>query len=149
MGSKSNTWEEQALEMLFINTTVPLIGDAGGLRGSATAGSLYISLHLSDPGESGTQETNEISYTGYARKAVIRNDLSGWEFTSGSLKNMGTLVFGKMTGGTGGTVTHFGIGTSSSGAGKLLYSGAFAAGRQITEGITVSIPSEEIVITED
>lgn len=48
---------------LFNNTTWANVGDATGIVGSGTAGSLYLSLHTSDPGESGDQSTNEISYT--------------------------------------------------------------------------------------
>lgn len=149
MGSKSNTWENDLLDMLFINSTVPNVGDAQGLRGSATTGNLYVSLHTADPGDAGDQTTNEISYTGYARKAVVRNDLTGWEQLGGVMKNMSSLEFPKMTGGAGGTVTHFGVGTSSSGAGKLLYHGAFAAGRQIANGITLRIGAEELGVTEE
>lgn len=34
------------------------LGDAMGVRGSASAGSLYVSLHTSDPGVGGSQATN-------------------------------------------------------------------------------------------
>jgi hypothetical protein len=65
--SKSNTWENDLLLLVFNNTNASLIGDATGLRGSTTAGSLYLSLHTADPGEAGNQSTNEIAYTSYAR----------------------------------------------------------------------------------
>lgn len=58
---------------MFNNTDFANIGDAGGLQNSATAGSLYISLHTSDPGEAGSQTTNEANYTSYARVAVARS----------------------------------------------------------------------------
>ena len=51
------------LELFFKNTDWANIGDAPGLQNSATAGSLYLSLHTSSPGEGGDQTTNEISYT--------------------------------------------------------------------------------------
>lgn len=51
------------LELIFNNTAWANIGDAGGLQPSASAGSLYLSLHTSSPGEAGTQETNEVSYS--------------------------------------------------------------------------------------
>ena len=41
---------------------------------------LYVALHTADPGESGTQSTNEISYTSYARVAVARSS-AGWTVT--------------------------------------------------------------------
>ena len=71
--SKSNSWENALLLLMFNNSNVANVGDATGLRGSTVAGSLYISLHTADPGEAGDQTTNEIAYTGYARVAVARS----------------------------------------------------------------------------
>lgn len=120
--SKSNSAETNLLELLLNNTPWPNFGDAAGLQGSAVAGNVYLSLHTSDPGEAGNQETGEISYTGYARVAVPR--------TSGRLAVSGDTVelvnnedFPEMTAGAGGTVTHFAIGTQASGAGEIIWYG--------------------------
>jgi hypothetical protein len=51
------------LNLFFTNTDWANVGDAAGLQNSAAAGSLYLSLHTSSPAESGTQSTNEISYS--------------------------------------------------------------------------------------
>lgn len=51
------------LLLFFNNTDWAVVGDASGLQNSAAAGSLYLSLHTSSPGEAGNQSTNEISYT--------------------------------------------------------------------------------------
>ena len=51
------------LLLLLNNTDWAAVGDAGGLQNSATAGSLYLSLHTSSPGEGGSQTTNEIAYS--------------------------------------------------------------------------------------
>jgi hypothetical protein len=40
--SKSNTFENDLLQLIFNNVDIADIGDAGGLQNSATAGSLYI-----------------------------------------------------------------------------------------------------------
>ena len=71
--SMSNASETNLLLLLFNNTDWANVGDAGGLQNSATAGSFYVALHSSDPGDAGDQSTNEISYTGYARVAVARS----------------------------------------------------------------------------
>lgn len=55
--SKGNTFENDLLLLIFNNTDAALIGDATGLRGSSTAGSLYVALHTADPGEAGTAAT--------------------------------------------------------------------------------------------
>ncbi|HYT46730.1 MAG TPA: hypothetical protein VEP90_30670, partial [Methylomirabilota bacterium] len=65
--SKSNTWESDLLLLVFNNTNAGSIGDATGLRGSSTAGSLYVSLHTADPGETDDQTSSEATYTSYAR----------------------------------------------------------------------------------
>lgn len=70
--SMSNAFETSLLDHIFNNAAVANIGDAGGLQPSATAGSLYLSLHTGDPGEAGDQTTNETAYTNYARVAVVR-----------------------------------------------------------------------------
>lgn len=51
------------LQLLLTNVDWAAVGDASGLQNSATAGSLYLSLHTSSPGEGGNQSTNEISYS--------------------------------------------------------------------------------------
>lgn len=76
-GDISDAWVADILNLLFVNSNAANIGDATGLRGSSTAGSLYVSLHTADPGATGDQTTNEASYTSYARVAVARTS-GGW-----------------------------------------------------------------------
>jgi len=52
------------------------------------------------------------------------------------------------TGGSG-TVTHFGIGTASSGAGKLLYSGTVTPNIVCGNGVTPSLVAATTSVTED
>jgi hypothetical protein len=145
--SKSNACETALLELLFKNTDFALVGDAAGLQNSAAAGSLYFSLHTSDPGEAGSQSTNEISYTGYARVAVARSG-AGFVVTGNSVSPAAAVTFGAMTAGAGGTVTYFGVGTDSSGAGVLLYSGAVSPTISVTNGVTPQLAATSS-ITED
>lgn len=144
--SKSNTWENDLLLLVFNNTNAANIGDATGLRGSSTAGSLYLSLHTADPGEAGDQSTNEIAYTGYARVAVARSG-SGFTVTGNAVALAANVDFPAGTGGSG-TATHFGIGTSASGAGKLLYKGSLSPSIVCGNGVTPRINAGTIV-TED
>jgi hypothetical protein len=111
--SKSNAFETLLLQHIFLNADIADIGDAAGLQNSATAGSLYISLHTADPGEGGTQSTSEASYTGYARVAVVRTS-SGWSVTGDTATNVDEILFGTCTA-SGQTITHVGCGVSSSG----------------------------------
>jgi hypothetical protein len=134
---KSDTWENGLLLLLFNNTAFTLVGDAGGLLPSATAGSLYVSLHTADPGEAGAQNTSEVAYTSYARVAVARSG-AGWTVTGSSVSPAATISFPAGTGGSG-TATHFGVGTASSGAGKLLYKGAITPSIVCGAGVTPQI----------
>lgn len=145
--SKSNTFENDLLLLLFNNTNIANVGDATGVRGSSSAGSLYLSLHTGDPGEAGNQETNEISYTGYARVAVARSS-AGFTVSGNSVVLAANVDFGEMTAGTGGTVTHFAIGTASSGTGKVLYKGTTDPDIAISAGVIPRLKAATSV-TED
>lgn len=76
-GDIADTFQNAILALLFNNTTFAGVGDVTGIVGSGAAGSLYISLHTSDPGAAGDQTTNESGYTSYARVAVARTS-GGW-----------------------------------------------------------------------
>lgn len=145
--SKTNTCENSLLLLIFNNTDFANIGDAGGLQNSATAGSLYVSLHTSDPGEGGSQTTNETSYTNYARVAVARSG-AGWTVTANEASNTAAVTFAQC-GVTGATITHFGVGTDSSGAGTLLYKGSLTASLAVSNGITPQFAAGALDITED
>ncbi len=144
--SKGNTYESDLLLLVFNNTNIGLVGDATGLRGSTTAGSLYVSLHTADPGEAGTQTTNEVSYTGYARVAVARSG-AGWTVTGNSVSPAAAITFGACTAGSA-TATHFGVGTDVSGTGKLLYKGTITPNISISSGVTPQLTTAT-AITED
>lgn len=144
--SKTNTWENDLLLLMFNNTNSSLHGDATGLRGSTTAGSYYISLHTADPGEAGDQTTSEITYTSYARVAVARTS-GGFTVSTNTAAFAAAVTFPAGTGGSG-TATHFGIGCSSSGAGKLLYKGALSPTVVCGSGVTPQI-NAGTVVTED
>lgn len=144
--SKSNSFEASLLQLIFQNANIADIGDATGLRGSSAAGSLYYALHTADPGEAGTQATNEISYTGYARVAVGRN---GTNFTvaSGALSAAAAVVFPPCTGGSG-TATHFSVGVASSGSTVILYKGTLTPSIVVSNGVTPQINAGQH-LTED
>jgi hypothetical protein len=145
--SKSDSFENSLLLLVFNNTNIANIGDATGLRSSTTAGSLYFSLHTADPGESGSQTTSETAYTGYARVAVARSG-AGFVVTSNSVSPAAAVTFGAVTASAGSNITHFGIGTASTGAGVLLYSGTVTPNIAMAVGVT-PILAAATAITED
>ena len=142
--SKSNAFETDLLSLVFNGTAIANLADNAA---SSPLTSLYLALHTADPGEAGNQSTSEISYTGYSRVAVARTS-GGWTITGNSVSPVAAIEFGEMTGGTGGTVTHASIGTASSGAGKILYSGALTPTIAVATGVIPRIKNTS-TITED
>lgn len=134
--SATNAFETALLTLYFNNTDHANVGDAAGIQNSATAGSFYVSLHTADPGETGTQTTSEATYTSYARVAVARSG-AGWTVSGANASNAAIVSFPACTGGTN-TITHFGIGSDSSGTGNLFFKGALSASLAVSTGITPS-----------
>ena len=131
--SMSNNSETALLNLLFKNQAWANIGDAPGLQPSAAAGNFYVRLHSADPGETGTGDTNEISYTGYAPVAVTRG--AGFNVSGAVVSNASTVQFGECTAGTA-TVTHFSMCTGPGAGAAIVYRGALGATRNISAGIT-------------
>lgn len=113
--SKGNTTENDLVKFYFNNVAMPSYGS-----------NLYVALHTADPGEGGDQTTNEISYTGgsgnYARQPVSR-DSGGWTVSGNQAGNTALIQFPVSDTGPV-TATHISIGTSLSGAGQIIASGA-------------------------
>lgn len=145
--SKSDSAENHLLKILFQNLTWAGVGDATGIVGSGTAGSLDVSIHISDPGETGTQTTGEISYSPYARQPVARST-SAWTVTGSSVSPAATISFPQMSSGTGGTVAFWGVGSALTGTGELLYSGSVSPTFLVSAGVTPQLTTGSAV-TED
>lgn len=141
--SKGNTFENDLLKLIFNATAIANMADNAS---ASPLTSLYVSLHTADPGEAGDQTTSEVAYTSYARVAVARTS-GGWTVTANSVSPVANVSFPAGTGGSG-TATHFGIGTASSGAGKLLYSGTITPNIVCGNGVTPIVTTAS-TITED
>lgn len=137
--SKGNTFENDFLKLIFNATAIANIADNAA---ASPLTNLYVSLHTGDVGEGGDQTTNEATYTGYARVAVLRTS-GGWTVSTNSVTNAGVVAFPACTGGTN-AVTHWAIGTASSSTGKILYKGALGSTNlgpfTATAADTITIP---------
>lgn len=131
-GSMGDTFENDILKLIFNATAIANVADNAA---SSPLTNLYFGLHTSDPGESGSETTNEISYTGYARVAAARTS-GGFTVSSNSVSPAAAVTFGAMTAGSGGTATHFHIGTAASGTGKILFSGTISPNIAVANGVT-------------
>jgi hypothetical protein len=141
--SKSNTLENSLLELIFKGTTITGIADNTAV---SPLTNLYVSLHTADPGEAGSAVTNETSYTSYARVAVARSG-AGWTVTGNSVSPAANIDFPACTGGSA-TITHFGIVSTSSGAGTLFYKGTVTPNISVSSGVTPRLTTAS-TITED
>lgn len=141
--SKGDTFENDLLKLIFNATAIANIADNAA---SSPLTNLYASLHTADPGETGSQTTSEAAYTSYARVAVARTT-GGFTVTANSVSPVANVDFPAGTGGSG-TATHFAIGTASSGAGKLLYSGTVTPNIVTGNGVTPRLTTAT-ALTED
>lgn len=130
------------LNLYFVNTDHANIGDAAGLQNSATAGSFYISLHTADPGAAGNQTTSESALGGYARVAVARSG-AGWTVSGANVSNTAAVTFPAISSGSE-TITYFGIGSDSSGAGNLFFRGLLGTARVLDAGEVASFAIGEL-----
>lgn len=135
--SKSNTTELDILKYILNKTAIPWDANAN----------LYIAAHTSDPGEAGNQQTSECAYAGYGRVLVSR-DVAGFDASANPAVNVADIVFPLCTGGSE-TITHLSIGTASSGAGQILYSGAIASTLAVSNNIQPRVLAGQFQVTED
>jgi hypothetical protein len=112
---------------------------------------LYGSLHTGAVGLGGDQTTNEVAYTGYARVAMLRNNVTG-EFATasgGSAANQNLLQIGNATAGTFPiSATHVAIGENPSGAGTVLATGALVSTTVINLNSNPQFPIGQLIWAE-
>jgi hypothetical protein len=135
--SKGNTFEGDVISLTFHGTAYSWNANTN----------LYISLHTGDPGEGGSQTTSEATYGSYARQTVAR-DATGWDVSGNTASNDDLIQFPQCSSGTN-TITHVAIGTASSGAGQILYSGALSSSLAVSTGIQPQFAANALTITED
>jgi hypothetical protein len=142
--SKSNTFEADLVALIFNATAIANIADNAA---SSPLTNLHVSLHTADPGEGGSQTTNECAYGSYARVAVARSG-SGWTVSGNTATNAALVQFPQCTSSSE-TATHVAVGTASSGTGKLLYKGALSASLAISSGIQPQFAAGSLQVSED
>lgn len=145
MAGKTDVFENDILKLIFWGVAIANIADNAA---SAPLTTLYLSLHTSDPSDAAAsgQQTNEATYTGYARLAMSRSAVA-WNIAGNVVSPVANVEFPECTAGTE-SITHVGIGTTSSGAGKLLYVGAITPAIAVAPGVTPRLTTAS-TITED
>ena len=148
--AKTTAFEQVLLELIFENTDLKIngsFGDAGGLLGSATAGTFSICLFTADPTEAGLM-ANECDYTNYARVTVAR-DNTKWDCTAGVTANLAAIEFPAAGVTTADEATYFGICVADvEGVADCVYYGALTASLTIDDGITPSFAIGALTVAE-
>lgn len=124
MAGKSDYLEDAVLNSVFRGVAFP-----------AVTGSVYISLHTADPGDTGASEVSSATHTWYARVGVTRATGS-WSAPANNggneqISNAAAITFASPT--TTVTVTHFGVWDAATN-GNFLYGGALGTSRNIQNG---------------
>lgn len=152
--SMSNPLENAVLLLLLNNDNIANLGDATGVRGSTTAGSVYVALHTADVAEGSAQNSNEATYTGYGRVAVARS-ASGWTVTGKTGVNAADVTFGQCTSGlpapTVQVMSHWSVGFASSGASTVMWSGPIASDPHVftaTSADTLTVPGHALSVND-
>ena len=142
--SATNAVETDVLELIFQAVTWP---DFAEDDTTSPATALFISLHTADPGETGTQVTSEATYTSYARQSVARTT-GGFAVSGNTADNVAAVTFPEATGGSE-TITHFGIGQNTSGAGSLYFFGALDSTLAVSTNVQPEFAIGTLNITLD
>ncbi len=145
MPGMTDVFESDFLKLIFWGTPIANIADNAA---ASPITNLYLSLHTSDPTDAAAsgQETNETNYTGYARKTLARSN-ADWAITGNSVSPVANVEFGECTAGTA-SITHVGIGTSASGAGKLLFVGALTPAIAVAAGVIPRLTTASTIVAD-
>lgn len=146
--SAKNGFETSLLELIFQNSAIANIGDAGGLQPSSADGNLYVALYTTSPEDS--DDGTECDYTGYARVAVSRNGAAGWTVSGNMVSNTAAVTFGQCTAGDTDVAVAFAICTGDTeGASDQILWGVLSASLTIEVGVTPEFTVGSLVINCD
>lgn len=135
----------------FANDVLALILNATGIANIAdnTATSpltnLYWSLHTASPTAAGNQTSNEAAYPTYGRVAASRSN-TGFTGAAGVWNPAATVVFPTSTGTPSETETYAGLGSATSGSGKLFFAGTVSPTLVVTNpGVTPQLTTASTI----
>jgi len=145
--SAKDGFEQDMLDHIFLNEDIPNIGDAGGLLGSATAGSFWMAMYTAAPSDS--TEGTECDYTGYARVEVARS-AGGFTRTGSSMSNTAAVTFPQCTAGDTDYAQWFTINKGATpNDDDAIFWGALTGILTIDVGATPEFPIGDLTITCD
>jgi len=140
--AKSNYFENALLKLIFNAITIDGLAQDQVI---APLTHVVVALHTADPGEAGTQATNEIAYTGYLRVPVPRTT-AGWTVTNNSVSPAAPISFAEMTDGVGGPITHISVGDGISD--RIIYRGALTPNINVSLGAVPRLDTTSVITEE-
>ena len=147
-GNKKDGWETGLLNLIFANANLAGVGDATGLRQSTVAGNFFVALFTAVPTDSA--QGTECTYTGYARKDILRaSGAGGWTVSNNQASNTSVITFAACSVGSN-TAAAFAIcKAGSAGVDDAIYWGDLTANLAISPGITPEFAAGDLKIYED
>jgi len=138
----SDIAENSILDLIF---TAVAWGNIADNASSSPITIVAWALHTTaGPGESGNQETNEVAYGAYARKAVNRNT-GGHVVTNESVSPQADVDFVAGTSG-GESATDFSVGKTATGATDQWFSGAITPAIATGNGVTPRLTTASTIV---
>jgi hypothetical protein len=146
--SATNQFEDDVLELLFTNVTLPNVGDGTGIAGG-TVGDIQISIHsdagaLDDTSTVATQ--NEAAYTNYVRQSAARS-VAEWTVASGTVDNDNPISYPQSGSGPE-TEDQFGLCLQTAGDFLQIF-GAITTPLVVNVGITPEFAAQALDISLD
>jgi len=77
----------------------------------------------------------------------VARTAGGWTITGNSVSPVAAIDFPECTGGTS-TITHFAVGTASTGTGKILYSGTVTPNISVASNVTPRLTTASTITEE-
>lgn len=142
----TDQFENDLLDLLFINTTAPSIGDSTGIAGG-TVGNVELALSTGTLNDTHTSMTQtEVAYTGYARPSIVRS-AAGWTVSGTTqVANDALIQFGEMTALGPDTVTDLALTFDATGDYLQIY-GVLDNSLVINNGVNPQFVASALVIT--
>lgn len=122
-----------------------LLDHSLGIASYTMPATVYLGLHTSDPGESGSL-TGEVSTSGSAYARIsLATKMNAADGTTGISTNNVTITFGPATTDWG-TITHVSVSDAAT-AGNMLLKGALQIAQTLTIGTSVQYTTGQLSIT--
>ncbi len=139
VGGWGTTFANDLIKLIFLATAIATIADNAA---STPLTNIALATHTASP-SGGNQTTSESAYTSYARVNVARSS-SGFDQSTNTMNLHALTSMPAATGGTE-TISHFSLGTASSGTGKVIIWGTVTPNIAVANGVTPQLTTATLL----